>query len=181
MSKYYKDYLWKDGIPYGVEAIAEITKNDSYKIVADPQNKRISIEKYLQGSFSTVIYDSLLLDFRHLKQPEQLAWQKIPINESQDLMVCLIRNEEDRVLFMETHVFVSSLCRECHVSSPQGISLSIHKMFYKSLGDSFDGIILYDQNEHPVMCKHYAFDEITQQYTTLQKEEWQMEVLNHQF
>lgn len=174
MTKYYKDYIWKDGIPYGLDPIEEITKTDSYKIIMDPYRKRISIESYLKGQFSTIVYDSILLDFRQLRQPEQTAWQKIPITETPELMVCLIRNEDDRVLFTETHIFVNDLCRECRVSAPHGIPLSLHKMLYKSLGDPFNGVILYDQNEHPVMYKRYEFDEITQQFTTLLEEEWNM-------
>jgi hypothetical protein len=174
MTKYYKDYYWKDGIPYGMEPIEEIAKTDSYKIIMDPYKKRISIESYLKGQFSTVLYDSILLDFRQLKQPEQTAWQKIPITETPDLMVCLIRDHDDRVLFIETHVFVNNLCRECRVSTPQSTPLSVHKMLYKNLGDPFDGVILYDHNEHPVMYKRYEFNENEQQFTNLLEEEWNM-------
>lgn len=59
MTKYYKDYQWKDGIPYGINPIAEITQTDSYKIIADPYFKRISIESYVKGQFSGIVYDSL--------------------------------------------------------------------------------------------------------------------------
>lgn len=178
MTKYYKDYYWKDGVPFGIQPIDEIAKTDSYKIIMDPYKKRISIESYLKGQFSTTLYDSLLLDFRQLKKPEQTAWQKIPINESQDLMVCLIRDQDDRVLFIETHIFIDNLCRECRVSTPHGISLSVHKMVYKNLGDPFDGVILYDHNEHPVMYKRYEFDEKEQQFTNLLEEEWDMQEKN---
>ncbi len=175
MTKYYKDYVWKDGIPFGIMPVAEIATTDSYKIIMDPYRKRISIEKYVKGGFSSVVYDSVFLDFRRLKEPQQTAWQKIPINETEDLLICLIRDQEDRVLFMETHLFMNDLCRECHVSSPHGISLSLHKMFYKNLGDPFDGVVLYDQNEHAVMLKKYEFDEREQQYTNLLEELWDME------
>jgi hypothetical protein len=117
----------------------------------------------------------MLLDFRQLKHPEQTAWQKIPITETSDMMVCLIRNEDDRVLFLETHLFMNGMCRECRVSAPQGIPLSFHKMLYKNMGDPFDGVILYDRNEHPVMYKKYEFNEKEQQFTTLLEEQWNME------
>lgn len=175
MTKYYRDYYWKDGAPRGCEPIEEITQGDSYKIVADPYNKRISIERYMRGQFFTVVYDSALLDFRQLRKPEQTAWQKLPITENVDMTVCLIRNQDDRIIFLETHYFVDSLCRQCQVSSPHGIPLSTHRMYYKILGDPFDGVVLFDHHDHPVMCKHYEFDEITQQFTTLLEEQWDMQ------
>jgi len=175
MSKYYREYVWKDGIPYGIDPAEEIASIDSYKIIMDPYRKRISVEKYAQGSFSALIYDSALLDFRHLKTPEHTAWQKLPITESEELMVCLIRDQVDRILFIETHLFVNSLCRECRVNSPHGVSLSVHKMYYKLLGDNFDGVILFDQNEHPVMLKRYEFSEPEMQFTALLEENWAME------
>lgn len=174
MTKYYKDYYWKDGTPHGIQPIEEIAKTDSYKIIMDPYKKRISIESYLKGQFSSTLYDSHLLDFRQLKKPEQTAWQKIPINESSDITLCLIRDQDDRVLFIETHVFIENLCRECRVNTPHGIPLSVHKMIYKHLGDPFDGVVLYDHNEHPVMYKRYEFDEKEQQFTTLIEEQWDM-------
>ncbi|MGZ3633348.1 MAG: hypothetical protein ACXU9U_04950 [Parachlamydiaceae bacterium] len=44
MSKYYRDYIWKEGIPYGIEAI-ESFETITYKIAMDPYRKRIAIEK----------------------------------------------------------------------------------------------------------------------------------------
>lgn len=175
MTKYYIDYFWKDGIPCGKGVIEEITGQDTFKIVSDPYYKRISIEKYLLGKFSEVIYDSVLLDFRHLKKPEQTAWQKIPISESEECVVCLIRNQDDRVLYIETHLFINSLCRECRVTTPQGILISTHRMYYTLMGDRFDGVILYDALDHPVMAKRYQFDEKENQFTTLLGEEWDMQ------
>lgn len=175
MTKYYRDYRWIDGIPYGIDPIEEIVSMDTYKIVMDPYRKRISIEKYSLGQFFTVIDDSYLLDFRHLKKPEQTAWQKLPILEEPDQTVCLIRDQDDRVLFLETHLFSKELCRECRVNSPHGIPLSVHRMFYTIYHDPFDGVILYDSNEHPVMMKRYEFDAGLQQYTTLLEEQWNMQ------
>ena len=177
MTKYYKNYFWKDGLPQGVTVVEEITHHDTFKIIADPYHKRVSIEKYIRGAFASVIYDSILLDFRHLKKPDQTAWQKLPVEETKEMIVCLIRDQDDRILFTETHLFVDDFCRECRVSAPHGVLLSIHKMFYKSLGDSFDGVVLFDINEHPVMVKQYTFDPLTRQFTDLLSEEWQME--NH--
>lgn len=172
MTKYYREYRWENGAPIGLQPVEEISHVDSYKIVSDPYHKRISIEKYVQGKFSEVIYDSQLLDFRHLKQPEQTAWQKIPIEEDQEKTVCLIRDQNDRVLYVETHFFSGMLCRECRVETPQGTLLSTHRMFYSLLHDPFDGVVLYDQNRRPVMVKKYTYDPNTGEFTTLLEELW---------
>lgn len=175
MTKHYADYFWKDGIPCGRGTVEAISTKDTYKIVSDPYYKRVSIEKYLLGKFAEVIYDSVFLDFRHLKKPEQTAWQKIPITENEEFVVCLIRNQDDRVLYTETHQFSEGLCRECRVTTPQGILISTHRMYYTTLGDRFDGVILYDALDHPVMVKRYEFDEKDKQYTTLLGEDWDMQ------
>lgn len=172
MIKYYKDYRWKNGKPEGLNPFEEIGLESCYKIVSDPYFKRITIEKYVKGQFSQVIYDSIFLDFRTLRQPELTAWQKVSLSEAPEKMVCLIRNQDDRVLYLETYYFERQLCRECHVEAPQGIPLSIHKMFYSHQGDPFDGVILFDYNNHPVMIKKYLFDEKLQQFTTLLEENW---------
>lgn len=172
MTKYYRDYRWEDGVPVGLQAVDEIAHLDTYKIVSDPYYKRISIEKYVQGKFSEVIYDSQLLDFRHLKSPEQTAWQKLPIEEDQEKTICLIRDQNDRVLFVETHHFSGLLCRECRVETPQGILLSTHRMYYSLLHDPFDGVVLFDTNRHAVMVKKYTFDKDTGEFATLLEESW---------
>ena len=174
MTKYYKDYRWVDAIPYGIEPVEEIAKSDTYKIVMDPYRKRISIEKYSLGQFSQVVYDSYLLDFRHLKKPEQTAWQKLPILEEPSQTVCLIRDQDDRVLFVETHRFVNAYCTECRVNSPHGVPLSVHRMFYTPFSDPFNGVILYDANDHAVMRKTYDFDTEFKQFTKLIEENWDM-------
>lgn len=176
MNKNFKDYFWKEGIPYGIEVADSVsaTQGLTYKIIMDPYRKRISIESYRQGQFSAVVYDSALLDFRHLKAAEQTAWQKIIIYEGDDGMRCLIRNQEDRLLFVETYLFQEGLCRECRVVSAHGVPLSLHRMFYTALHDAFNGVILYDQNSHPVMSKRYEVDKDTSEFTTLLLEDWNL-------
>ena len=66
MFKYYSDYYWKDGKPYGKDEINPNQSPFAYKIVQDPYFKRFSIEKYRQEHFEKNVYDSILLDFRHL-------------------------------------------------------------------------------------------------------------------
>lgn len=171
MSKYFSDYFWRNGIPYGKGAVKE-EFSSTYKIVMDPYRKHISIEKYAKGEFISVIYDSILLDFRQLKSLEQAAWQRIELSSTPQKVLCLIRNPDDRVLFLETHLFEQERCRECHIHSPHGHFLSVHKMFYTALGDPFNGVMLFDQNEHLVMYKHYEVDPLTCEFTQLTKEEW---------
>lgn len=173
MTKYYEDYVWKEGIPYGIREVDPMAVS-SYKIAMDPYRKQISIESYSQSNFVRIVYDSALLDFRKLKPVEQYAWQKMSIKETPETSVCLIRNQDDRVILIETYLFERNLCRECRVSSSHGIPLSIQRMSYKLLGDPYNGVVLFDQNEHQVMYKHYDADETTGEFTQVIKEEWVM-------
>ena len=174
MTRYYKDYVWKNGMPYGIQPYIEETdkKGISYKISSDPYHKRVSIEKYLEGEFFSIIYDSALFDFRHLKQGEQLAWQKTQIHESENTAVCHIRNQDDRLILIEKYRFENELCRECQAFTSLGTLLSIQKIYYKILNDLFDGVMLFDSQDHKVMSKHYEFDETTREFSHLIKEDW---------
>lgn len=170
MSRLYTDYIWKDGAPVGVGAIEE--NGAGYKIIADPYRKRISIERYSNDQFEETIYDSIFLDFRHLKPSEQNAWQRVITEEKPDCMTCIIKNQDDRVLFREEYTYENGICRSCRIDSPQGIHLSSHRMYYTSLGDPFDGVVLYDCNGHPVMFKKYACDPKTLDFLELMEENW---------
>lgn len=178
MSKNYENYVWKNGMPYGIPGKFSETSpsyNDIYyKIVSDPYHKRISIEKYVHNSFSQVIYDSALFNFRSLKPAEQNAWQKTTVAESETKITSHIRNQDDRLILIEIYSFVKGLCRECHSYSPHGILVSLQKMYYQSLGDAFNGTMLYDINEHPVLYKRYQVDLTTQDFTELLEEQWDM-------
>lgn len=177
LTHHYQDYFWKEGIPYGIRAAADPQNSEdpTYKIVMDPYRKHISIEKYWQLEFQGIIYDSCLLNFRHLKNDETRAWQKTTILESLEKTICHLRDQDDRLVFQETYLFDNHLCRECRVDSPHGISLSIQRMYYKTLNDSFNGLILFDQNAHPVIFKHYEWDEQTQEFTDLIEANWNMQ------
>jgi hypothetical protein len=177
MNKNFKDYFWKEGIPYGINAADESETSTmlTYKIVMDPYRKHISIESYQNGQFCSVIYDSALLDFRHLKQAAHPAWHKSIVHEDENGASCLIRNQDDRLLFQETYTFHQNLCRECKVASVHGIALSTQRMFYKAFGDHFNGVILFDINTRPVMLKQYEVDVETGEFTKLLNEEWNMD------
>lgn len=168
MTKKYRDYFWREGIPYGIDAIDDKTSlPESYKIVMDPYRKRISIEKYAFDQFLNTLYDSALLNFRYLNQIEQQSWQKVPIKESEETIECLIRDQDDRVIFLETYIFQNQICKKCIARSPQGIILSYQEMRYKHLGDPDNEVILYDSNKHPVMKKIYETDPHTFEFTNL--------------
>jgi hypothetical protein len=172
MHKFYRDYFWKGGLPYGIGGEAAPPDSDAYKIVMDPYRKRVTLELYRNGAFNSILYDSLWLDFRHLKPEHQTQWQRETVSETRDGLVCLIRNHDDRVILKEETLYEGDLCRECRILSPQGIPLSIHKMTYTALNDPFDGVTLFDINRRPVMRKTYLFDEQSRAFTELLKEEW---------
>lgn len=174
MTEYYREYVWRNGIPYGISKQEKLVGN-GYKIPMDPYRKRISVELYEGDVFQKTIYDSALLDFRQLKTPaDQTTWQKTVISASPEVVISHIRNQDDRLICSETCLFRSSLCVECKIASPQGFLLSVHRMFYQSQGDSFDGVILYDSNERQVMIKRYAIGAETNEFTDLLEENWEM-------
>ncbi len=177
MSKFYYDYFWKNGKPYGVGAVhdSSIPEKEVYKVIADPYYKRISLEKYRIGLFESIIYDSALFDFRHLKLAEQLAWQKTLDFEDKDSAISLIRNQDDRIVLKESYTFEALRCRKCQISSPHGIPLGIQHLHYKALGDNINGVVLFDINFHPVMYKLYEIDETSGEFSQLLEEEWNME------
>lgn len=177
MFKYFRDYYWKAGKPYGREIIDPACHPVSYKIVVDPYYKRFSVEKYHTVLFDRVVYDSLLLDFRHLTQEHQIAWQRELLLEDAQQTTCLLRNQEDRVVLKETLSFEGLHCRSCQTSSVHGLPLATHRMYYKSLQDTFDGVVLYDLEERPVMMKIYETDPLTGEFTNLLSEEWNMQNL----
>lgn len=175
MDEYYENYIWRNGIPYGVSK-QQNTTGRLYKIPMDPYRKRIAIELYNEGKFCQQVYDSALLDFRFLKSSaEYMAWQKTVVSSTPAKVISHLRNQDDRLVCVETCFFSGKYCMECTISSPQGIILSIHKMFYRALKNPMNGVILYDSNEHPIMIKKYSIDEETGEFTDLLEERWEMD------
>lgn len=103
MSKHYQNYLWQDGMPCGLSPTAP--EGMTYKVISDPYHKRISIERYLEGQFLEVIYDSTLFDFRHLRPELQTAWQKTVVSETAEKIISQIRNQDDRLILVEEYLF----------------------------------------------------------------------------
>jgi hypothetical protein len=169
---FYKDYVWKNGKPYGIKPFSPEKEESSYKIIADPYYKRISIEKYRGNALDKCVYDSFLLDFRHLTLKDQMAWQREIVEETENQQICLVRDQNDRILFMETLFYGDEQCRKCVVSSVHGILLAVHCLFYEHLQDEFNGIILYDSENRLVMEKEYEWDSERGEFTTLVSESW---------
>jgi hypothetical protein len=175
MSIHFKHYIWKEGIPVGIGSTDPAFSADSFKIISDPYRKRISIEKYQYNDFDKIIYDSALMNFKDLKKPEQVAWELKITENKNGISQGWLRNQDDRLIAIETYQFDETLCRTCKVHSPHGFFISLHRMYYTHLGDSFDGVILFDANDKPVMFKRYAFDNQTLQFSELIEEQWNME------
>ena len=154
------DYVWINGIPYGVG------EGNRFKIVSDPYRKRISLEEYAEGLFIRVIYDSALLNFRHLNPVDQMAWEKKEVGDKS-----FIRDQDDRLLYIEDYTFAGKRCRGCKINSPHGLLLATSRMYYEDLGDSFNGVILYDVNEKAVLQKRYRMDEQNSEFGELIAEE----------
>lgn len=175
MIRHFLDYYWKRGIPRGKTPCKDISQTPlSYKIVIDPYYKRISLESFRYGLFYQTLYDSYLLDFRHLRPNEQNAWRKIPLEESENQAKSLLTNQDDRAILYETYFFIDHLCRECQIQSIHQIPVATQKMFYAHLGDSFNGVILYDLQHRPVMFKKYGQTEDGKGFGELISEEWDM-------
>lgn len=166
MTANYLDYKWKEGIPYGIQKVSESAET-SYRILSDPYRKWISIEQYQGNKFVKMIYDSILFDFRMLKTLNQAAWRK-----EQDASRHLIRNQDDRAILIEEYSFQKGKCTACKTCSIHGILISQHKIHYKSLGDLFNGVVLYDANGHVVMEKRYAIDDSSNEFGELLSENW---------
>lgn len=172
MHIFYKNYYWKNGKPYGREEVDPLKNSYSYRIVTDPYFKRFSIEKYCGKQFEGIIYDSMLLDFRHLTEKDQQAWQREVLREEKNQTICLLRNHEDRAVLTETLTYEKNLCRSCLISTVHGIPIAIQQMYYSLLKDPFNGVVLYDRENRPVMRKTYEFE--GGEFTQLLKEEWDL-------
>ncbi len=172
MFKFFRDYYWKQGLPYGQGPLSQGAGGDAFKIVMDPYRKRVSIERYKNGAFVGIDYDSQWLNFRHLKPEHQLQWQREVILENVATTVNLIRDQDDRIILKEVIEFEEDYCKTCKVYTPSDNPISIHRMFYQALSDPFDGVTLYDNNERIVLRKYYSFDESERVFTDLIKEEW---------
>lgn len=171
MIKNYQDYYWKTGKPYG-KGIEE--HPHYYRILTDPYGKRYSIEKYLDGAFDKIVYDSQLLDFRHLTPMHQTAWQRERLKEEGNQIHCLLRNQDDRAILFETHYFEENFCVKCEIFSIHRLLVATQRLYYQVKGESFNGVILFDLENRPVMKKTYEWDPETGEFSKLLTEEWNL-------
>jgi len=162
------------GEPCGRSVVDPSQAEISYKIVVDPNYKRFSIEKYRKNAFFCVIYDSYLLDFRHLNASDQSSWQKEILSKSAESMECLLRDHEDRAILYETYNFESGRCRSCLTTSIHGFPVAISHMYYCELGDNFNGMIISDIEDRPILKKIYEIDSQTKEFSQLISEDWDM-------
>lgn len=172
MTECYRDYVWRDGCPVGKIRCVLDAEGICYKIITGPYHKRISIEKYQDGVFQDTLYDSILLDFRRLKGGEPPEWERVLLSEKEGEMRILIRDQEDRALFIEVHQFQEGICRQCSLLSIHGVFLSLHRFLCADLGDPFDGVQLMDREQKIVMRKKYLLDPTTREFTQLLAEYW---------
>ncbi len=56
-----------------------------------------------------------------------------------------------------------------------GVLLSLHDMYYTDFQDSFNGFVLYDAENRPILIKTYETDRETGEFTLLLTEEWNMQ------
>ncbi len=137
MHHYYKEYRWQKGKPLGITQTENLS-GTTYRIVADPYQKWITLEAYLEGHFQRLIYDSRFLDFRKLTPTDQAAWRKEKISEEE----AWIFNEDDRLILHER-------CsdKEILISSPYGFLVARYELPEGAEG----AITLYDSNGHVVI------------------------------
>lgn len=171
MLAHYQDYYWKSGKPCGFNRVDPLLVAFSYRIVSDPYFKRFTVEKYVCNRFEKIVYDSALLDFRHLTLTDQMAWQREILQEENERMISLLRDQNDRAILTEDLFFENNRCKTCTTFSIHGLLLSIHHMYYKDLKDPFNGTVLYDSEGKLVMRKIYEIDPSSGEFTDLLSEE----------
>jgi len=155
MLRHYANYRWIDGKPVGITPVSK-EHSLSFRIVTDPYHKRYTLEKYDHGIFHQLVYDSILLDFRKIHPQYQSGWQREVLTDHHEFQKCLIRDIEDRIILCEELSFEDGHCRICKLSSPHGIPLASQKIYYQEKGDPWNGVVLLDILEKPVMHKKYS-------------------------
>lgn len=168
MHKAYKEYIWKNGKPYGKNLTQDLA-GTTYQIIVDPYYKRFSLEAFKDGKFDTLIYDSYLFDFRYLKRPEHAQWRREYLSET----AALIRDEVDRLILKEVYTFKNDLCIRTDIYTPRELLVASQKIFYKQLNDPFNGVALFDIAGKKVMQKTYEWDETTNAFSDLIEESWE--------
>lgn len=147
MHHYFRDYLWKDGKPYGVHKTPFSSEAILYRLVSDPYQKWITIEIYNKGSFQNILYDSRFLDFRKLTPTNQNAWRRQSVDETE----AWIFNEDDRLILKEVCLYKEEICREVKIYSPYHLLICCYEMEEGPAGP----VSLWDSNGHRVMSRTF--------------------------
>jgi hypothetical protein len=167
------DYVWRDGVPQLVDRVDLAQTKCSFRLVHDPYHKRFTLERYIDGEFDSVGYDSALLDFRSLSEANQMAWGREVKPDH-----AIIRDEHDRVVLVERYGFENDRARTTKLISPQGTLIGTQHIYYEDLGDSFSGVVLFDPWDHAVLLKKYALSD-DGEFSTLLCEQWNMEAFSY--
>ena len=170
---YFKEYIWNKGRPMGLKGCDPQKTPLSYKIVHDPYYKRICVEKYAFLRFQETVYDSLLLDFRSFRQgKEPAAWERQLLQETETLLQFIVKDEEDRVRFLETHILEAGRTVKGETFSMHGIFLCSHQLFWQSQGDSWTGLQIWDREKNLVLTKRYTTAADSEEFAELIAEKW---------
>jgi len=145
--KSYRDYIWENGFPYGKEETEDLG-GITYKIIKDGYEKRINVEKYQDGKYHSTLYDTLLLDFRKLNPREQKAWRKEIIEETEDRLIAILRDIDDRVIHKEICLYENGEVVEARTFTPHGQLLAISKLHA-------NGVTLYDPEGKVVLEQEF--------------------------
>ena len=149
----YTDYVWKEGIPKGIAG-----PQPRYEIITDPYGKRYLI----LDQNHQLIYDSNVIDFRHLNPRHQQGWSRDALNEDQ----FLVRDRDHFPLFIEHHFFKEGLPIECKFYSLSRVLIAVQKIHYVHLGEANNSVTLCDIEGKPILKKEYVVNDQLE-FTTL--------------
>lgn len=173
MEHYFCDYCWRKGRPYGKKQ-TERSASVAYKIVTDPYHRRYSIERYVSGRFESVVYDSILLDFRRLNESWYDAWERELVESSERHVVTILKDEEGRARIRETSHYRGGVPVQCDLESIHGVLVAVQKIYRTSFDDPWNGVILLDREGRPVMQKLYDIVDVGE-FGALREEHWEGE------
>lgn len=166
--KHFIDYTWKKGVPIGIGTPSDQTKT-TYLVLTEPYHRYYAVEKYENGKFSNVAYDSLLFDFRLLQPASQVGWRKEQVTEDR----YLIRNLEEKIILQEEYFYKEGRCISCKAFSPHGPLISTQKILYTDFGDPINGVLLNDATGRCITYKKYSLN-ASGEFAEVLEEKWDM-------
>lgn len=175
MSYYFKDYYWKNLKPVGITPSNKEVA--TYKIVEDPYKRWQTIEKYEDGIFISLVYDSQLLDARHFDERELPSWEKILWKEDSFAIYYLYIRRDEKLACYEK--FLKDTPGICEIFSPSGTLCFTQKTYYKSDGAPFDGISLEDSMGKKVFERAFSLKGDLFEETLYSKKDFLPQQLTH--